>query len=175
MSRISIYFSFVFFVLSCSTTKKVPDDSLKLNYRSPISWSPKTYVCQRAIEKIEIDGLDNEESWQAINWSDDFIDIEGATKPLPELKTKMKMLWDGDYFYFFAKMEEPHIWAKLTDRDAVIYQDDDFEIFIDPDGDAHNYYEFEINAFNTIWDLFMMWPYRHKKNPNYLFLSLIHI
>jgi len=145
------------------------DESLKINYESPIPWSPKQYVCQTPIDSIIIDGLDNEKSWQALAWSDDFVDIEGSLKPLPALKTNMKMLWDDKYFYFFSKMEEPHIWAKLTQRDAVIYQDDDFEIFIDPDGDSHNYYEFEINALNTIWDLFMMWPYRHQVNPNYLF------
>jgi hypothetical protein len=141
----------------------------KLQYHSPIPFAPKTYVCQQPIDSIIIDGMDTEASWQELAWSSDFVDIEGSLKPLPNLQTNMKMMWDGSYFYFFAKMEEPHIWAKLTERDAVIYQDDDFEIFIDPDGDAHNYYEFEINALNTIWDLFMMWPYRHQRSPNYLF------
>lgn len=32
-------------------------------------------------------------------------------------------------------------------------QDNDFEVFLDPDGDNHNYYEIEINAHNTVWDL----------------------
>jgi hypothetical protein len=35
-----------------------------------------------------------------------------------------------------------------------------FEIFIDPDGDNHNYYEFEVNALNTIWELSLDKPYR---------------
>lgn len=97
------------------------------------------------------------------------MDIEGELKPTPKWDTKVKMLWDDNYFYFFAKLEEPHIWATLKNRDDIIFHDDDFEIFIDPDGDSHHYYELEINAFNTLWDLFMMWPYRLKKGPNYLF------
>ncbi|NPV83193.1 MAG: carbohydrate-binding family 9-like protein, partial [Candidatus Aminicenantes bacterium] len=51
-------------------------------------------------------------------------------------------------------------WATLTKRDSIIYQDNDFEVFIDPDGDTHNYYELEINALNTVWDLFLVKPYR---------------
>ncbi len=33
-------------------------------------------------------------------------------------------------------------------------------MFIDPDGDAQNYVELEINALNTVWDLFLEKPYR---------------
>ena len=43
-------------------------------------------------------------------------------------------------------------------RDAVIYRDNDFEVFIDPDGDTHLYYEFEINAHGTEWDLLLASP-----------------
>ena len=74
------------------------------------------------------------------------------------------MLWDSTYFYFGAQLEEPHIWATLTQRDAVIYKDNDFEIFLDPDGDTHNYYELEINALGTEWDLLLLKPYHDVDN-----------
>ena len=70
------------------------------------------------------------------------------------------MAWDERDFYVAAEMEEPHVWATLTKHDAVIFHDNDFEVFIDPDGDNHAYYEFEINALNTGWDLFLGKPYR---------------
>ena len=72
----------------------------------------------------------------------------------------VKMLWDERYFYIGAYLEEPNVWATLTERDSIIYQDNDFEVFIDPDGDTHNYYELEMNALNTVWDLFLVKPYR---------------
>jgi len=59
-----------------------------------------------------------------------------------------------------AYLEEPHVWATLTDRDSIIFEDNDFEVFIDPDGDTHNYYELEMNALNTVWDLLLIKPYR---------------
>lgn len=62
-------------------------------------------------------------------------------------------------------MEEPHLWATIEERDAVIFQENNFEIFIDPDGDTHNYYELEINAKKTFWDLMLTQPYRTGGRP----------
>jgi len=73
-------------------------------------------------------------------------------------------LWDNNYVYFFAELEDDNVWANLKQRDTIIYYDNDFEIFIDPDNDAHNYYELEFNALNTVWDLFLTKPYREGKN-----------
>jgi hypothetical protein len=89
-----------------------------------------------------------------------FTDIEGELKPAPLFDTKMKMLWDDRNLYIAAELTEPHIRASLRQRDTVIYYDNDFEVFIDPDGDTHGYYEFEMNAYNTVWDLLLTAPYR---------------
>jgi hypothetical protein len=42
----------------------------------------------------------------------------------------------------------------------VIFRDNDFEVFIDPDADNRAYGELEINALGTTWDLFLAKPYR---------------
>ncbi|WP_308443164.1 carbohydrate-binding family 9-like protein [Flavobacterium sp. UMI-01] len=120
--------------------------------------TPKTYTAYKTTEKISIDGNDQEEAWNKVNWSEPFIDIVGEKQP--KYKTQVKMLWDDKYYYILAKMEEPHVWANLTKRDTIIFHNNDFEVFIDPDGDTHNYYELEINALNTAWDLFVSKPYR---------------
>jgi hypothetical protein len=121
---------------------------------------PKGYVCGRASGPIEIDGKLDEPSWEKAPWTDAFVDIEGDVRPRPRFRTRAKMLWDDKYFYVAAELEEPHVWGTLTKHDSVIFQDNDFEIFIDPDGDHHQYYELEINALNTEWDLRLGKPYR---------------
>lgn len=93
-------------------------------------------------------------------WTDEFVDIEGDQKPPPRFRTRAKMMWDDQFFYIAAEMEEPHVWGTLTEHDSVIFQDNDFEVFIDPDGDAARYFEFEINALNTTWDLYLGKAYR---------------
>lgn len=123
---------------------------------------PKGYVCYRTDEKIEIDGKLDENVWKKAPYTDSFKDIEGDLKPNPYHDTKVKMLWDDEYLYIAAELKENHIWANLHQKDTIIYYDNDFEVFIDPDGDAHNYYEIETNAINTIFDLFLQRPYRDR-------------
>ena len=127
-----------------------------------IDYSPRSYVCYKTPAPILLDGKMNDPFWEKVDWSESFVDIEGDLKPLPFYDTKVKMLWDENYFYFGAKMEDPHVWATLTERDAVIFKDNDFEIFLDPDGDTHHYYELEVNALETEWDLLLLKPYRDQ-------------
>jgi Carbohydrate family 9 binding domain-like len=122
--------------------------------------SPLGYVCYRAATPPKIDGRLDEAAWRDAPWTTDFVDIEGDARPRPGLRTRAKMLWDDEYFYVGAELEEPHLWATLTKHDSVIFQDHDFEVFIDPNGDSHEYYEFEINALGTGWDLFLPRPYK---------------
>jgi len=127
---------------------------LYLPFRSDLS-----IICYRAGE-VTIDGdIDNEE-WSGAPWSNLFSDIEGDLKPAPLYNTRIKMMWDDTFLYVAAELMEPHIWATLRQRDTVIFYDNDFEVFIDPDGDTHGYYEFEMNARNTVWDLLLTRPYR---------------
>jgi hypothetical protein len=121
---------------------------------------PRSYVSYRAPSAPRLDGSLDDPAWRAAPWSDAFVDIEGDRMPAPRFRTRMKMLWDDRYLYVAAELEEPHVWATITQRDAVIFHDNDFEMFIDPDGDAKQYAELEINALNTVWDLFLEKPYR---------------
>ncbi len=122
---------------------------------------PRGYVAYRTSAPIRIDGRLDDDEWNDASWTEDFLDIEGDIRPRPRFRTRAKMRWDDQYLYIGAKLEEPHVWATLTKHDSVIFQDNDFEVFIDPDGDNHEYYEIEINALNTEWDLFLGKPYRN--------------
>jgi hypothetical protein len=124
------------------------------------AFAPFEYVCRRAAGPIAVDGRLDEASWAEADWTEVFGDIEGPAKPAPRFRTRAQMLWDDQYLYIGAYLEEPHVWATLTARDSIIFQDNDFEVFIDPDGDTHAYYELEMNALNTVWDLLLVRPYR---------------
>jgi hypothetical protein len=104
-------------------------------------------------------------AWELAPWTEDFVDILGEAGPHPRFRTRAKMLWSREYLYIAAELEEPHVWATLTEHDSVIFHDNDFEVFLDPDGDNHLYAEFEINALNTSWDLLLVRPYRDGGPP----------
>lgn len=124
------------------------------------SQAPKRYTCNRATTPIQVDGHLDDAAWRSAPWTDDFVDIQDAGHPQPRFRTRVKMLWDDRYLYIAAELEEPHVWATLTQHDSVIFRDNDFEVFLNPSGDTRNYFEFEMNALNTGWDLFLNKPYR---------------
>jgi len=130
-----------------------------------LPFAPRHAICYRTAAPMALDGKLTEPAWQAAPWSDAFIDIQGDRRPAPRFRTRMKMLWDAENFYLAAEMEEPNLWATQTERDSVIFHENDFEVFIDPDGDTHNYYEFEVNALGTAWDLLLPKPYRDGGPP----------
>src|SRR5690606_20116136 len=126
--------------------------------------TPRNYVVYQTVSEMVIDGKADETSWQKAVWSAYFEDIEGDKKPAPTWKTHFKMLWDEQNLYILAELEEPNVWAYYTTRDQIVFHENDFEIFIDPDRDTHNYFEFELNAQNNLFDLFMPKPYRNGGN-----------
>lgn len=137
------------------SSKPVAEMPMTLEYTSP-----RGYVAPRAGTTIVIDGKLDDAGWTAAPWSEEFIDIEGDIKPKPRFRTRMKMTWDDDALYIAAELQEPHVWGKLTQHDAVVFHDNDFEVFLDPDDDTHMYGEVELNALNTTWDLLLSKPYR---------------
>ena len=148
---------FLFFSLSLINCNN--SDTLELDINDKIIL-PKHYIVNKINDQINIDGKDDELAWSNAIYTDDFIDIEGDK--IPSQKTNVKMLWDEKFLYVFAKLYENHIWGDITKRDEVIYYNNDFEVFINPNDDVFSYGEIEINALGTEWDLFLNRPYRLK-------------
>jgi hypothetical protein len=155
MKRYVVFFILLYFISA------VAENSLNdCGFPVPqIEFQPQIYNCLKTAEAPFIDGRLDEEIWQFAEWTADFIDIEGNLQPLPHLRTRAKLLWDENNLYIAAELEEPELWATLKEHDSVIYFDNDFEVFLDPDWDTQNYYELEMNAFNTTWDLLLTQTY----------------
>ena len=114
----------------------------------------------RGMSRVALGGSLESGAWAAAPWTEDFTDIEGSVKPAPAYRTRVKMLWDESFLYVGAELMEPDIWSTLAVHDEIVFHDNDFEVFIDPNGDGREYYEIEINARGTVFDLFLHRPYR---------------
>lgn len=110
------------------------------------------YTAFRAPEPLHIDGRLDKPAWQRAPKSPRFVDMTSGAPGFYD--TRMAALWDEKYLYVGFWVEEPHLAASHTQRDAVIFQENDMEIFIDG-GDC--YYEFEINALGTIYEVMFIW------------------
>lgn len=149
----------VFLALGTMLPSAARAESLTDKYKQLLTL-PNSYVCYRTADAITIDGRAEEESWKNVPFTEAFVDISGEGFPQPRYLTKAKMLWDDDFLYVYGEMEEPDLWADIVKRDEVVFYNHDFEVFIDPTGDAHNYFEIETNALGTVFDLSLEYPYR---------------
>ncbi len=128
---------------------------------APILTVPRSYTILKTSQPLTIDGKDDESTWSKAAWSEPFEDIEGKPEKKPLTSTRFKLLWDDEHLYLYCRFDEEHIWATLKEHDQSIFQDNALEMFIDPDGDTHNYMEFQINAFSAVWDLLLNKPPRN--------------
>ena len=128
---------------------------------APLLQVPRGYTVLKTSQPIIVDGKNDETAWSKASWSEAFEDIEGKPEKKPATATRFKLLWDNDNLYVYCRFDEEHIWATLKEHDQSIFQDNALEMFIDPDGDTHNYMEFQINAFAAIWDLLLNKPPRN--------------
>jgi hypothetical protein len=127
--------------------------------------TPLSYVIYHTNTAPVIDGDINDNAWKQAAWTTDFGDIEGDSKPKPTYPTKVKMLWGDSCLYIAAQIQEPNVWAYQAHHDDIVFHDNDFEVFINPNNTTHQYYEIEVNALNTIFDLFLNNPYRDAGRP----------
>ena len=124
---------------------------------------PPTYACVRAAGEINVDGALDDAAWKSAAWTEDFVDIVGSTgKQLTPMRTRAKLTWDDENLYVAAELAEPRIAATIRQRDEQLYREQAFEVFIDPNGDAKDYLELQVNPLNTVCDLSMDKPYREK-------------
>jgi len=110
------------------------------------------YMCYRATAPLTIDGKLDEADWAAAAVSTPFVDIVSGEPGW--FDTRVRLLWDDECLYFGFSAVETDVWATLTERDSKIWEDNDLEVFI---AGKDAYYEFEINALNTIYEVFWVW------------------
>lgn len=128
---------------------------------------PRQYVGYYTNTPPTIDGRIDEQLWNDVTWSEPFVDIRGYDyTPSPRFKTQVKMRWDSLFLYIAAYLEEPEIWANITQHDQVIFHDNDFEVFVDPASSTHYYKELEINAHAATWALCLNKPYANSGYEN---------
>lgn len=136
-------------------------------YQSHWLLHPNVYVAPKVNEPILIDGNLEKDQWSSVPWSSPFDDIRGeddapsSSRPSPECRTRVKMLWDQDFLYIGAMIESNmEVRATFHQRNSPIYHEDsDFEVFVDPDSSCHFYKELEMNPINTVWNLMLDKPY----------------
>ena len=153
------------------------------NEQSPIAAAPKIEVaeCRWADSPIVLDGKDDDAAWKNAQMIDNFAQPwEGEKAGKLRGKTRAKLLWDRDFIYFFADMDDQDLFANVTEHDGAIWETDAFELFFRPGPDKPGYFEFEVNAANAVFDAFF--PkcdipniIKHIKNGEFKVETKVHL
>ncbi len=117
-----------------------------------------SYTIFRTKTPPTLDGKADSSAWQQAPKSPRFVDMITGNPAI--LGTTAAALWDDEALYVAFWIQEPFPTAKLTERDSLIFQENDIEVFIDA-GDA--YYEFEMNARNTVYEVLFIWQDAFEK------------
>ncbi|MBN2244206.1 MAG: carbohydrate-binding family 9-like protein [Candidatus Aminicenantes bacterium] len=120
------------------------------------------YTCHRISEKITVDGNLIEKAWQKTPKSPRFVDM--VTGEPGFWDTRMASVWDDRCLYIAFWIEEPDVKAEFTERDSQIYMENDVEVFIEGED---CYYEFQINARGTIYEVFYIWQEAYNKHRRF--------
>jgi hypothetical protein len=116
------------------------------------------HTAYRIDEPMTIDGRLDEPAWRRAPRSPLFVDFVSGGRTIHD--TRAAVLWDDENLYIGFWVEEPFVQATLTQRDSLIYNDNDVEVFI---AGKDAYYEFEINAFGTIYEVLFIWEDAYHK------------
>jgi hypothetical protein len=113
----------------------------------------KNADCLRAAGAITIDGKADEAAWAKAPVLKDFA-VFWQRRPARS-KTEARLLWDDDFLYFTAKMDDVDLYADVKQYNGMTWTNDVFELFFKPDPTKNPYYEFQVNTLNTRMETFL--------------------
>ena len=120
------------------------------------------YTCLRTEGPVTIDGSLEKPCWRRAPRSGRFVDMVSGVPGF--LETRMAALWDEGNLYVAFWITEPNVRARMTGRDSHIWMENDVEVFI---GGEDCYYEFQINALGTIYEVFYIWQDAYTRGSRF--------
>jgi uncharacterized repeat protein (TIGR03806 family) len=113
------------------------------------------WECRWATGPIVIDGRADEPAWGQAQPIGPFRQPWAEQGPrTASTATQARLLWDAQFLYFFADLEDHDLFADILEPDGRTWLNDVFELFFWPDPQRPPYYEFQVNAAGTKLDIY---------------------
>ncbi|MBL9199627.1 MAG: PQQ-dependent sugar dehydrogenase [Opitutaceae bacterium] len=116
------------------------------------------YECRWAPVPPVIDGRGEDAAWRDAQIVDGFRQPWLPGGPAAREGTRARLLWDREWIYFLAELDDADIANAITEHDGPMWNDDVFELFLKPSERHAGYYEFEFNPHGAIFDAFFPGP-----------------
>jgi len=108
------------------------------------------YTCLRAGQAPMLDGRLDETCWTRAEVAQIAHDV--AEHNPGRRDVRFRLSWNARHLYFAAEVEDSTPCSTHTDRDDPVWDEDCFELYLNPEGHAARYYEIDVNALGAIWD-----------------------
>lgn len=107
------------------------------------------YSCKRISSPPTLSGKIDDPLWQDAA----IVHLQNALTAEPgRFATTVRALYDTEHLYFAFACEDDYVWGTHTAHDAPIYEEECVEIFLNPAGAAHQYYEINVSPRNVVFD-----------------------
>jgi len=100
----------------------------------------------KSAEKMTIDGIADEVSWQLASWQPIDQLILGEMPSKEDFSGRFKIMWDEAQLYLLVEITDDILFDQHADPRHLYWDDDCLEIFIDEDASGGNH-QFNYNAF----------------------------
>lgn len=120
-------------------------------------FSPPKIKVKKTSQKIIIDGIINNDEWST---SEKISDFQTSLSETTEVSTEIKLLYDNDFLYLAAKMEESFPQKMFNTAQPPIpftWNDDDIELFFDTKQTQKDYIRLFQNSFGTRFNSLERW------------------
>jgi hypothetical protein len=109
-----------------------------------------------------IDGdLEGEDAWRAAAVLDPFQNtMDGTPAHRP---TTVRLLWDATHLHVAMTAADDLLQTRYTAHDDELWNEDAFEVFLDPGGDRRHYYEIQVSPAGVVFDSHLP-AYRKNRN-----------
>jgi hypothetical protein len=113
---------------------------------------PEVYAAKRT-GQLAIDGRFDDPDWKKIDFTTNFLRLDGRGPADPQ--TFVKVLYDADNIYFAVEAMEPQVGrlkAACTRRDGPVFDDSTLEFFLAAPGMNGRYCHLALNPRGTLYD-----------------------
>jgi hypothetical protein len=101
---------------------------------------------KKSTEKMSIDGIAEEKSWQLSRWQPIDQLILGDMPSKEDFSGRFKIMWDETQLYLLVEITDDILFDQHADPRHLYWDDDCLEVFLDEDGSGGNH-QFNYNAF----------------------------
>ena len=113
------------------------------------------YTCFKIDREIVLDGRLTDALWKkapAVTL------VKADSGAQADVRTEVRLLYSSTTLYIAFVCEDDYVWGTKTEPDADIYNEECVEVFLNPAGSPHQYYEINVSPRNVVFDACILNP-----------------